>query len=407
MTAGEVNPSRTTDVLIVGLGPAGSATAARLARASIAVTAIDRARFPRDKICSEYLSPEAVRHLDLLGVLAEIEADAVPLHGAKVIGPRGAEMWGLFSQAHPSPPNPTGLSMPRKILDHALVRAAARAGADVLEGTSLMAIVPSPVGHRVTVDRGGVTETIDARLVIGADGLHSKVAAALGGRARRWLNRFGLVAHVRGVAEMGHVAEMHVGPAGYVGLNAIGRDLTNVAVVVPAERAAFAKGDSERFWFEALEGFPGVRGRVDRGRIDREILVTGPFAARSRAVIGDGLALVGDAADFFDPFTGEGVCAALRGAEMLAPVAAAALARPGLITAAELEPYQRARVAAFRGKWAVERMIGYGMEAPWLFDRAVARLARRGLGHTLIGVTGDFLPAGRVLRPGFLAAMVV
>ena len=52
-------------------------------------------------------------------------------------------------------------------------------------------------------------------------------------------------------------------------------------------------------------------------------------------------------------------------------------------------------------------MIGFGMLAPALFDRAVHRLERRGLAHTLIGVTGDFVPAREVLRPGFLAAMVV
>ncbi|MGH7511350.1 MAG: hypothetical protein ACREOQ_00365, partial [Gemmatimonadales bacterium] len=70
--------------------------------------------------------------------------------------------------------------------------------------------------------------------------------------------------------------------------------------------------------------------------------------------------------------------------------------------------YRSARRRAFAGKWAVERLIGYGMWWPRLFDRAVARLGRRGsMAHTLIGVTGDFVPAGEVLNPLFLARMML
>jgi menaquinone-9 beta-reductase len=116
--------------------------------------------------------------------------------------------------------------------------------------------------------------------------------------------------------------------------------------------------------------------------------------------------LVGDAADFFDPFTGEGIYSALRGAELLAETAEPALAHRGRVTAAALAPYRRARRRAFGGKWAVERLIGYGMNFPALFDRAVGRLGRRGMAHTLIGVTADFVPARAVLNPVFLARML-
>jgi flavin-dependent dehydrogenase len=125
-------------------------------------------------------------------------------------------------------------------------------------------------------------------------------------------------------------------------------------------------------------------------------------------VTADGAALVGDAADFFDPFTGEGIFSALRGAELLAEAAIPALAGGGPVTGRALAGYRRARRRTFAGKWAVERLIGYGMLFLALFDRAVERLGRRaGMADTLIGVTADFVPASRVLNPLFLARMIL
>lgn len=400
-----------TDVLVVGAGPAGSASAAFLACRGLDVVTIDRAAFPRDKACSEYLSPEAVRVLDRLGVVADLErAGARPLAGTVVRGPGGARLHGLFAEARPRPGRPTGLSLPRTVLDARLIRAAGDAGARVLERTSLEDILydHGAVAGAVVRDPGG-RRLIRARLTIGADGLHSLVAQRLGlrrdgGRPRR----FAFVAHVEGVRDLGDSAEMHVGPRGYVGLNRIGDDLANVALVVPADLVAPARGRPAHFFFDSLERFPGVQGRVDRRRMRRRVLVTGPFAAWSRRAVADGALLVGDAADFFDPFTGEGISAALRGSELVAEHAAAALVTPGPVGVRRLAPYAAARRRAFAGKWVVERMIGYAMACPALFDRAVARLGRRGdMAHTLIGVTGDFVPARAVLNPVFLARMVL
>jgi flavin-dependent dehydrogenase len=218
--------------------------------------------------------------------------------------------------------------------------------------------------------------------------------------------RIAFVAHVDGVTGTGDSAEMHVGRRGYVGLNPIGGERTNVALVVPAARAGEARGRAEAFFLETLGEFPAVRERVEAGRLARRVLATGPFASRAARVVADGAALLGDAADFFDPFTGEGIFTALRGAELL--VATAALDGRGPVTAARLAPYRRARRLAFAGKWAVERLIGYGMLFPALFDRAVDRLGRRrGMADTLIGVTADFVPARAVLNPLFLARMVL
>jgi 2-polyprenyl-6-methoxyphenol hydroxylase-like FAD-dependent oxidoreductase len=399
------------DVLVVGAGPAGSASAALLARAGWHVAAVDRAAFPRDKACSEYMSPETVRLLDQLGVVPALEAaGAAPLEGTVVTAARGNRLHGRFALAGPAPFRPTGLSVSRRVLDHLLLQAARASGVTVLERTAVEDLVydRGAVAGAVVRRGDGSRGVLRARLTVGADGLRSIVARRLGGRRHGRPRRVAFVTHVDGVAGMSRSAELHVGRRAYVGLNPIGGGRTNVALVVGAELARTARSGAEAFLMDGLRRFPGVYERVAAGTRAGAVLATGPFAAWSGRVVADGAALVGDAADFFDPFTGEGICSALRGAELLAAVAAGALASPGIVTGARLAGYGRARRHAFAGKWAVERLIGYGMELPALFDHAVGRIGRRaGMADTLVGVTGDFVPARRVLSPLFLARMLV
>ncbi|MFN2315597.1 MAG: NAD(P)/FAD-dependent oxidoreductase [Gemmatimonadales bacterium] len=396
------------DVLIAGAGPAGASAAIRLARAGLRVLVVDRATFPRDKACAEYLSPETLRHLDALGVLGALDlVGGTALTGTSVTGPHGSRLTGLFALAGHHPFRQTGLSLPRLVLDQALVSAARGAGAEVREGTTVTDLVYQGGAVAGAVVRcGSETRVMRSRLVIGADGLRSVIARRLGHRTHGRPRRMAMVAHVAGVRALADTAEMHVGRQGYVGLNPLGDGLANVAIVLPTATMASAVGRPEAFFFEALARFPEVAARVPGDGVVRRVMVTGPFAARSHRITVDGAMLVGDAAEFFDPFTGEGICAALQGGERAAVTAREALEGAGVATAARLAAYRSRRRQAFAGKWAVERMIGWAMHAPALFDRAVERLERRGLSHTLIGVTGNFVPAREVLNPRFLASMV-
>ena len=129
------------------------------------------------------------------------------------------------------------------------------------------------------------------------------------------------------------------------------------------------------------------------------VRAVGPFAHSTRRATADRALLVGDAADFHDPFTGEGIYAALRGGELAADQAHEALSR-GRFRAGDLAAYDRERARAFRGKWLFERLVSGAVALPGVFDRIASRLARRQrLADLMIGVAGDFVPVSRMLRP--------
>jgi flavin-dependent dehydrogenase len=216
------------------------------------------------------------------------------------------------------------------------------------------------------------------------------------------------VAHMTGVRDMGLSAELHFRRPGYVGLNPIGQGCTNVALVVPTERAASARGRVEQFFFDTLGKFPDIHQRVTAGEVVRPVLATGPFAAWSGRAVVSGALLVGDAADFFDPYTGDGIYSALRGAELVAETMVPALSGSGATFPNGLLEYRRMRRQAFAGKWILERLIGWSMYFPRLFERGVTRIGRRdGMADTLIGVAGGFVPVREVLNSRFLARMIV
>ena len=344
---------------------------------AVRVAVVDRAAFPRDKACSEYMSPEAVRLLDRLGVVPALEAaGAAPLHGTAVIAARGSRLHGRFARAGYRPFRPTGLSVSRRTARPWRWSTAARQ-AGVRRCSSAprwrsccTTAAPSPAPWSGTAD-GSAPRAPGAAHDRGRRPALGRRPAARSGPAGH--GRAGSRSWPTWTAStgIGDSAEMHVGRRGYVGLNPIGGGRTNVALVVPAARGGEARGRAEAFFLETLAEFPAVRDRVVAGTLARRVLATGPFAAVVRAG------------------RGRRRGAGRRRRRLLRPVhrrrdlqraprrrapgrgRARRSSGTGPVAAARLAAYRRARRRAFAGKWAVERLIGYGMLFPALFDRAV------------------------------------
>ena len=392
----------TYDAAIVGAGPAGSATASLLATAGFRVALLERARFPRPKPCAEYLSPEASRVLARLGVLEEVEGlPHARLSGMRVVSPNGTVFEGRFAGRHRFRGfSDVGLALRREALDRVLALSAAARGAAFFDGTAVEGWRREERGVVLALRTPGGAACLRARALVGADGLNSRIASRLGVRRRGRRRRLALVTHAVGVAGMADVGEMHVGPAGYVGLAPVGGGLTNVAAVTDLARAG--RRGAPGAWLDGLlEHYPAVRDRLAGSRRVGPVRAVGPFDRWVSRATADRVLLVGDAAEFCDPFTGEGIYAALHGAELAAAALAPALAT-GRLSAAGLAPYDAARRRAFRGKWIVERLVSWAVARPAVMNHVAHRLGiRAGLADLLVGVTGDFVPPSHVLRPSF------
>ncbi len=382
------------DVLIVGAGPAGSVAALVLARAGLRVRIVDRARFPRAKLCGDTLNPGSLALLDRLRVSLGIRGRALPVTGMIVTGPGGTRVVGEYKNGL------RGAALSRHDLDLLLLEEATRAGASFDAGVVVRAPLLAADGSRlVGVRVAAQAEEYDlhAPLVIAADGRHSRLAFNLGlsayaPRPRRWA--FG--AYYTDVDGLTSFGEMHIRLDGYIGIAPLPDGVTNVCLV--RELGSSIRGqraESDTLIESAIATDALLRERFARARRVTGITTLGPLAVESRRVGIRGLLLAGDAAGFIDPMTGDGLRFAIRGAELAAE---AALRELETGRAGHLE-LAAARRREFAGKWRVNRALRAIVASP-----QGVRLAS-GLAswwqmplQTLISIAGDVAVARRAIR---------
>jgi flavin-dependent dehydrogenase len=291
-------------------------------------------------------------------------------------------------------------------MDALAVERCRRLGVDVFEGTHVRTVKTGygAVGSVAATQRGRSVE-VAGRVIVGADGHHSAVARLLDlDLPLRWPKRIGLAAHLDGYPLIDEMGEMHVGPDGYCGIAPQEDGRVNVAMVVSMDAVKQRSVSVESYFDAALLSYPAMEARVRAARRVTPVRGVGPLARRVVRVSGNGYLLVGDAAGFFDPFTGEGIFDALHGGEIAAAAIATAL-DAGDTSGAALAAYDTARHQAFANKRRAGWLVQAFVRSPRLMDYAIERIAARpSVRSTMTGVLGDYRDAGMVLSPRFLWA---
>jgi flavin-dependent dehydrogenase len=306
------------DAIVVGARVAGAPTAMLLARKGYRVLLVDRASFPSDTMSTHYIHPPGVALLKRWGVLAPIVATGYPLisHLNMRVGPYRLSGWG------PPSDGVAEVHAPRRtILDKILVDAAAAAGVEVRERFSVQEILRD--GGRVTGIRGhvpgGAPVTEQARVVIGADGIHSAVARAVD--APRYNERPALACYYysywSGVG-LSHVEYGADGNGRVFGLFPTNEGLTVSFIGLQNHQFAAYRADIEGTFYRGMEAcYPEMAARLRAGRQEERWAGTADLPNFFRKPYGPGWALVGDAGYHKDPITGYGITDAFLQAQWL------------------------------------------------------------------------------------------
>ena len=282
------------DVAIVGSGPAGASCAAFCAQAGLRTLVLERAHFPREKVCGDCLNPACWPVLDRLGVSAEVRAAP---HGklstVEFIGVDGRSV---------SAPLPAGedaeIAIKRSVLDQILLRRARSLGAEVREGETLLSV--SRGEHwQITTERS--TEV--ARILVAADGRNSTVARLCNLMPRKGRDRVALQTHIPLPPNFGDRVVLQLLREGYSGQAPVGDGLLNLCLVSrPRDLPAIKRWAERQFAIST----------------DHAWRTIAPLARAALPPSQPGLLLVGDAARVVEPFTGEGIFYALRSGELAA-----------------------------------------------------------------------------------------
>jgi flavin-dependent dehydrogenase len=340
--------ARVWDVVVVGAGPAGSLAARQLARYGLAVLLIDKSAFPRWKVCGCCLNGSALSTLESVG-LGELTGrlDSVPLHRA-VVASAGRQASVQLNQ---------GRALSRRTLDAALVEAAIEAGARFLPETAASRSSSSTEARRLCLRQADREVMVETRVLLAADGLGGRLLANEPGLRviTERDSRIGAGAVTSAMPEYFTAGTVYLtgGARGYLGLVRLEDGRLDLAAALDRRwtRQIDGPGPAAKALLK-YAGWPTIPGLLDlpwRGTPTLTRRMGKPAAER--------VFVIGDAAGYVEPFTGEGIAWALAAAVAVAPIAAEAsrrwhpsLARSWIRRHRRLfEPRRRACRAVTRG----------------------------------------------------------
>jgi flavin-dependent dehydrogenase len=398
--------SRHVEVAVVGGGISGAALAARLARLGHEVVVLERAPAWRWRAGGVFASPAAISALRRCGLDdATLRRVARPIPAMRVETRSGTAFrltYGTEAGGEPA------VGFDRSALDPALLDLARGAGAEVRTGWTVVGL-GLPRGEITARGPEGASTHLRADVIVGADGLRSIVARAAGVSGPPHLGRrIGLTYHLPDPESMvSRDARIRLLRDGYVGIAPVAGGRVNVGIVLGrswqadvTRRGARAVADS------IVVAIPPTADDAAGWRAGEPLdTVAGawPLAHRVTRRVGLKWLLIGDAAGFLDPFTGEGIHRALVSAELgAAAIHARARGRKG-----DLAGYERAMAQRFRAKDIASWLIQAFLARPAAFEYAARRIASRPDVRATMGlVMGDLMDARRVLDPRYLGALL-
>lgn len=375
------------DVVIVGAGPAGAACAMSLSRSGLKVGVVDKAKFPRDKVCGDALSADVIRQLPMLSErLARDFATCetrTPAYGVRLYAPNRTSVDLSFTTQGGS----IGYVWPRLEFDSLLVSCMkADGGCDVMENVAVTSVSVAPGEVHIHTSQG----SLRARIVVGADGANSVVARLTGSKdIDRNHHSAGLRVYYEGVSgfdERNHI-ELHFCQKilpGYLWIFPMQGGRANVGIGMLSSAVANKRINLRRTLDELLRTDPHLRDRFASARPLEQARGHGlPLGSVRRKLSGDRFLLVGDAASLIDPFTGEGIGNAIRSgrvaADHIVQCFSAGDFSAGFNRAYDREIYRR------MGK---EFKVGYALQRlsriPWLFNLVVRKARNSSYWHEFL-----------------------
>jgi len=374
---------RNFDVIIAGAGPAGSSAAIHLARGGTRILLIEQKKFPRPKLCGEFISPECKRHFETLGV-AEAMSDSAPAAITETVfySARGH---------HVSIPStwfggPAALGLSRAVMDDVLLRRAQECGVTVLEGATISEPLldgDDVMGVRVKTD--GNEQEYCAPLTIDATGRARILTRKLNhAEPTSKAKLIAFKAHLRDTRVAPNACEIYFYPEGYGGLSTVEGEISNLCFIISAEQVKRHHSNPEVVVREMVMKNRRAAYTLERARPESEWLsASWERFGRQRPSPANGLLAIGDSAAFIDPFTGSGMLMAFESGELVADVIRRHRGEPvsslgAAYTAAYLQKFEsRLRICKWLRRAAFRpRLAGLGIGIFSLSEQFRNRIAR-------------------------------